>query len=169
MMKKKFFALVCVLIFVLCFTSCSVMLSKVGEIVEDIDTSTDEKKLTDEHSTDIDFQIPQLGKIHIKSYSIVDGFNDAKWLILKYDYTNLSEDNDCSVDVLRYLELYQDGASLNQITTVYDKDSETHIKPGASVEAIISLDLRNTTSDVEFELTYEEEVLSTYKLSIVSI
>ena len=168
-MKKKFLALICAMIFVMSFTSCASIMIQVGEMLGDLDDSYQKEELPVEHTTDIEFEVPEEGKIHIKSYSVTDGYNDQKLLVLKLDYTNLTEDDQCSNNTLRYLNAYQDGALLELISSVYDKDYATQIKQGSTIEVVITLILRNTTSDINFELEYEDEVLSTHTLSMVSL
>ena len=91
------------------------------------------------------------GKAVIKSYAITQGYSGPQ-LILTLDYTNTNENNnDGFYNMKNLLKLYQDGAEIKTGYSVHNKDENTQIKTGATVEVVTTYDLRNDTSDVEIE------------------
>lgn len=113
------------------------------------------------------FEIPDIGKVNLKSYVIMDGMLDTRNIVLTLEYTNTKADYDLSFNhFANYLTLYQDGAKLSSAFSSFDKEQTTTIKSGSTVEVVTSYTLRNETSDIEFECKDYNGEYGTYTLKL---
>jgi len=93
------------------------------------------------------------GTIKLKSFVVIEDIYNPKEkkLVLTVDYTNDGEMDDRFTTIWDKLLAYQDGVKLERSYSDFDKDQDTKIKPGTTLECVYTLALRNDTSDVEFE------------------
>ena len=92
----------------------------------------------------------------------------GSYLLLTYDFTNLSDD-DTGFHVLQYdFEIYQEGVALSPTSVEESKDEYSFIRPGATIEVVSAFVLRNTHSDIEICLydQYRENVVEEYVIPI---
>lgn len=110
--------------------------------------------------------------LKLKGYSIVDStiFDDAKNIIITYDYTNTGENDSQFLNLHDYmspeLKLYQDGIEIKGTVSKVSKNGATVIKPGTTIEVIHSYKLENETSDIEVELNNYDRESSTCTLKL---
>ena len=101
--------------------------------------------------------------IKLKSFVILggkyDNNADERYLVLTLDYTNnWEEDSSFGWG----FETYQDGVKLSGVYGDFDKEHDTTIKSGKTIEVVCTIKLRNDTSDVEFEVN--DETVYTLKI-----
>ncbi len=181
-MKRKIAALLA-LVFCLSLVGCGE--PKTPETVEEaveqaqgalssLEKQADEKEAAQQKEFDkseikvknAELEIPEYGKVKIKSAGIVENII-GKNLVVVYDYTNLYEsDINYYSRMAEMITLYQGGVKLDGSMTMLDKDGMTEIKPGATIEVIVSYKLRDTETDVEFEAKLGEEICGTYTLKL---
>ena len=111
----------------------------------------------------------------IKDYELVKNYDGKDTIAVSIDFTNNS-DEAASFDVAMMCDAFQDGVELDT-TSVYtdeesfdcmDDDTSKQIKPGRTIEIIVTKELENTTSPVDVEveefLGNGDEVVKTFEL-----
>lgn len=143
-MKKRRAFLLCVLLFVL-------MLFAIG-----CDSNSDDRK--DDVLGDYEVKIDSCykEKHYYKGYV----------LVIKYQFTNNS-DKPTSFSMAIEDTVYQDGIELSE-QILWNTDVGTEIKPGVTIDVEVGYELRDTTTDVEVELT-EGSIFSNSSDSILKI
>ncbi len=98
-------------------------------------------------------------EIAIKDCEMVKDYDGSDTIAVSIDFTNNSDDA-ASFDTVMMYDAFQDGMEL-ETTSVYtdeesfecmDDDVSRQIKPGKTIEVVITKKLENTTSPVEVEV-----------------
>ena len=115
----------------------------------------------------LDYDGENMSTIKLKSFVVVGSeyeFQaDDRYLILTLDYTNNQENDSFFVVNGWGFEAYQDGVKLNHgHSNGFDKEQTTQIKKGKTIEVVCTINLRNDTSDAEFEVG--DETVYTLKI-----
>lgn len=96
--------------------------------------------------------------IEIKSCRLAKDFQGKDVVIVKYLFTNVSDDNAAAFYTSFDDQVYQNGVGLNGSYVLdesanYSADNQTkEIKKGASLEVEVAYELNDTTSDIEVEV-----------------
>ena len=167
-MKKKILSLVCIVVLIFTFTSCSdkkssdsaqnpfgavnsSVMDKANDLTNILNSVPENKELQ-KKSADIELEAPERGKAHIKSYAITKGYGENTYCIVFYiDYTNTYEKDLSYTNLQSYIDVYQDNVLLAPIMLSESKDETTFIKQNSTLEVATAYILRNTTSDVTIE------------------
>ena len=104
--------------------------------------------------------ISNIGKynVEIKSCRLVKDYTGKDVVIVKYLFTNVSDDDATSFMVAFDDQVYQNGVSLNASyflddSANYSADNQTkEIKKGASLEVEVAYELNDNTTDIEVEV-----------------
>ena len=104
--------------------------------------------------------ISNIGKYkgEIKSCRVVKDYTGKDVVIVKYLFTNVSDDDATSFMVAFDDQVYQNGVSLNASyflddSANYSADNQTkEIKKGASLEVEVAYELNDNTTDIEVEV-----------------
>ena len=115
----------------------------------------------------LDYNGESMSTIKLKSFVVVgseyEHQADDRYLILTLDYTNNRENDSFFVSTGWGFEAYQDGVKLDHgYSNGFDKEQTTQIKKGKTIEVVCTINLRNDTSDVEFEVG--DETVYTLKI-----
>lgn len=102
----------------------------------------------------------QLGKytVVIDSCRLAKDYEDKPVVIVKYIFTNVSDENAVSFMVTFDDAVFQNGVGLNSAIILdddvkFDSDNQMkEIKKGASLEVEVAYELNDTTTDVEVEV-----------------
>lgn len=102
----------------------------------------------------------EIGKysVVIDSCRLAENYSGEPVVIVKYIFTNVSDDNATSFMVAFDEEVYQNGVGLNGAYVLddsanYNADNQTKdIKKGASLEVEVAYELNDTTTDIEVEV-----------------
>lgn len=95
----------------------------------------------------------------IDSCRLAEDFEGSPVVIVKYIFTNVSDDDAAAFFTTFEEHVYQNGVSLNEAyflddSAQYSSDNQTkEIKKGASIEVEIAYKLNDTTTDIEVEVT----------------
>jgi len=117
--------------------------------------------------TDITLSMPDTGEIYIHSYLITKDAYGRDILVLKMDYTNESDSDNSPNYVIADLGVYQEDVRQILIFSEYDNDERNStIRPGKTLEVIVTYELRNSTSDIYFELSDSQTVYGSVTLDI---
>ena len=113
--------------------------------------------------------------VEILSCRVVKGYDNKDVVILKYKFTNHSDD---SANFARSIsdEVYQNGVGLSGAYVLpdeanYNEDNQSKdIKPGVSLELEVSHELNDSTAPIEVELTEhlgwsDDKVTKTFTLN----
>lgn len=98
-------------------------------------------------------------KVEIESCRLAKAYDDAPVVIVKYIYTNVSDDDATSFTLAVNDEVFQNGVGLNKAYLLddsanYSSDNQSkEIKKGASIEVEVAYALNDTTSDIEVEVS----------------
>lgn len=96
--------------------------------------------------------------VGIQSCRLAKDFEGKDVVIVKYLYTNVSNDNATSFFIAFDENVYQDGVGLNESYILddsanYSADNQSkEIKKGASLEVEVAYELNDTTTDIEVEV-----------------
>ena len=99
----------------------------------------------------------------IDSCRLAEDYEGSPVVIVKYTFTNVSDDNAAAFFTTLNENVYQNGVGLNEAFVLedsanYDSGNQTkEIKKGASIEVEVAYKLNDTTSDIEVEV---EEFIS---------
>lgn len=109
---------------------------------------------------------PTIGNQNVGQYSVtIDGCRLAKdydgkdVVIVKYTFTNVSDDEPASFMWSMSDKVFQDGISLDRAIVSgdewnYDSDNQMkEIKKGASIQLEVAYELNDTTSNIEVEVS----------------
>ena len=107
----------------------------------------------------------ELGKytVVIDSCRLAEDYSGKPVVIVKYLYTNVSNEEATSFMIAFDEEVYQNGVGLNEAYILddsanYSADNQTKdIKKGATLEVEVAYELNDTTTDIEVEV---EELFS---------
>lgn len=97
--------------------------------------------------------------IVIDSCRLAKSYDDKPVVIVKYVYTNVSNDNPTSFMFAFEDEVFQNGVGLNESYFVddsanYSSDNQSkEIKAGATIEVEVAYELNDTTTDIEIEVS----------------
>lgn len=110
------------------------------------------------------------GEATLKSFYVTGSSYNSNdnFIFLTYDYTNTSED-DCGFYGLNYYyKVYQDGVELVSILGEHNKDQNTAVRPGTTIEVVECFMLRDTQSDIEICVFGENhaDIAQEYKFPI---
>lgn len=102
----------------------------------------------------------EIGKysVVIDSCRLADDYSGKPVVIVKYIFTNISDEDSASFMVAFDEEVYQNGVGLNDAyvlddTANYNADNQTkEIKKGATLEVEVAYELNDTTTDIEVEV-----------------
>lgn len=95
----------------------------------------------------------------IDSCRLAKSFDDKDVVIVKYIYSNVSNDEPTAFYIAFEAEVYQDGIGLNEAYILddsanYNADNQTkEIKKGASLEVEVAYELNDSTTDIEVEVS----------------
>ena len=98
-------------------------------------------------------------KVEIKSCRLAKDYAGKDVVIVKYVFTNVSDDDAAAFYTALDAKVYQDGVGLNEAYILgesanYSTDNQTkEIKKGASIEVEEAYELNDTTTDIEVEVT----------------
>lgn len=96
--------------------------------------------------------------VEIQSCRLAKNYEGKDVVIVKYLYTNVSNDDATAFYVAFDETVYQNGVGLNESYVLddsanYSADNQTkEIKKGASLEVEVAYELNDTTSDIEVEV-----------------
>jgi len=120
----------------------------------------------------------EIGKytVVIDSCRLAKDYAGKEVVIVKYVFTNVSDDNAVSFMFAFDDAVYQDGVGLNQSYILDDSakfsaDNQTkEIKKGASLEVEVAYELNDSTTDIEVEVkelfSFDDQTLKkTFKIS----
>ena len=94
----------------------------------------------------------------IDSCRIAKDYENDPVVIVKYIFTNVSDDDSASFSLSFDDEVYQNGVGLNKAYVLkdsakYNADNQTKaIKKGATLEVEVAYELNDTTTDIEVEV-----------------
>lgn len=97
-------------------------------------------------------------KVEIQSCRLAKDYMGKDVVIIKYLYTNVSNDDATAFYVAFDETVYQNGVGLNESYALddsanYSGDNQTkEIKKGASLEVEVAYELNDTTTDIEVEV-----------------
>lgn len=102
----------------------------------------------------------KIGKysVEIKSCRLAKDYEKKPVVIVKYTFTNVSNDGGASFWIAFNDQVYQNGVGLNEALILpedanYDYDNQTKtIKKGASIDVEVAYVLNDTTTDIEVEV-----------------
>ena len=102
----------------------------------------------------------EIGKysVVIDSCRMAEDYEGDPVVIVKYIFSNLSDDDAAAFYLTFNDKVYQDGVGLNEAyilkdTANYSSDNKTkEIKKGASIEVEVAYELNDTTTDIEVEV-----------------
>lgn len=95
----------------------------------------------------------------IDSYRMTSDFEGKPVMIVKYIFTNVSNDNATSFSVAFEDAAYQNGVGLNESWLLEDsadynmEDQNKEIKKGATIDVEVAYELNDLSSDVEIEVS----------------
>ena len=108
-------------------------------------------------------------KVEIVSCRLAKDYGGKDVVIVKYNYTNVSNDTATSFMVAVDDNVYQNGVGLNRAIIIDDSvnynsdDQMKEIKKGASLEVEIAYELNDTTTDIEVKvselISFDDKVL----------
>ena len=96
--------------------------------------------------------------VKIDSCRLAKDYEGDPVVIVKYIFTNVSNDTATAFYVAMDAEVYQNGVGLNESyfladSANYNSDNQTkEIKKGASIEVEVAYELNDTTTDIEVEV-----------------
>lgn len=97
--------------------------------------------------------------VEIDSCRLAKSFDDKDVVIVKYIFSNVSNDEPTAFYIAFEAEVYQDGVGLNEAYILedsanYNADNQTkEIKKGASLEVEVAYELNDSTTDIEVEVS----------------
>lgn len=97
--------------------------------------------------------------VEIKSCRLAKDYEGKNVVIVKYVFSNISNDDSAAFYTSLDANVYQDGVGLNESYFVadsanYDAGNQTKaIKAGASIEVEVAYELNDTTTNIEVEVT----------------
>ena len=102
----------------------------------------------------------EIGKysVAIDSCRLAEDYSGKPVVIVKYVFTNVSDEDAASFMVAFDEEVYQNGVGLNNAYVLddsanYSADNQTkEIKKGATLEVEVAYELNDTTTDIEVEV-----------------
>lgn len=98
-------------------------------------------------------------EVAIKDYELVKDYDGKDTIAISIEFTNNSDES-ASFDVAMMCDAFQDGVELDT-TSIYtdeesldcmDDDTSKQIKPGKTIEIVVTKELDNTTSPVDVEI-----------------
>ncbi|MDO4618900.1 MAG: DUF5067 domain-containing protein [Clostridia bacterium] len=98
-------------------------------------------------------------QIDILSCRLAKDYENKDVVIVKYNYTNVSDDSAASFSLAFMDSVYQNGVGLNKAYVLndsanYSSDNQNkEIKKGASIEVEVAYELNDTTTDIEVEVS----------------
>lgn len=120
----------------------------------------------------------EIGKytVVIDSCRLAKTFDDKDAVIVKYVFTNVSDDNATAFFTAFDETVYQNGVGLNEAYILddsanYSSDNQTKkIKKGSSIEVEVAYELNDATTDIEVEVeeffSFEDTVIKkTFQIS----
>lgn len=151
----------------------------VGSMADDIDSDTDSSYSQDvsaEDGTQSDGNVIDGNTIGdygcvVKSATVCKDWTDKDAVLITYEFTNNSSDS-ISFDVALDAKAFQDGVGLE--TAILDSDEtdylDVEIKPGVTKEVKKAYVLRDTSTDVEIEISElislsDDKLVSTVKIA----
>lgn len=114
--------------------------------------------------------------VEISDCRLAKDFEGKDVVIIKYKFTNISNDTPTSFWVAFDDGAYQNGVGLNNAYVLeesanYSEDNQTkEIKKGASIDVEVAYELNDTTTDVEVEVTElfsfdDKTITKTFKIT----
>ena len=114
--------------------------------------------------------------VEIKSCRLAKDYEGKNVIIVKYGFTNNTNDTPTSFMVAFDDTAFQNGVGLNETyfladSAKYSSDNQTkEIKKGASIDVEVAYELNDTTTDVEIEVeelfSFDEKVIKkTFKIN----
>ena len=111
-------------------------------------------------SAEVETEGSNIGKyqVEIQSCRLAKDYTGKDVVIVKYLYTNVSNDDATAFYIAFDAEVYQNGVGLNESYVLddsaeYSSDNQTKaIKKGASLEVEVAYELNDTTTDIEVEV-----------------
>lgn len=176
-MKKKIFSLICIVVLVFTFASCSGKKSDTGAqnpfgttqitIPNSALSAVYGREEPQKKSVDVEIQCLEFGKLHINSYALVKDYDGKTDCILFYaDYTNQYEKDLPFTNLKQILDVYQGNIRLSGTLLPECKDEETRIKQNSSIEVVTAYVLRDTTTDITIECKDIDSIFDSETISI---
>ncbi len=114
--------------------------------------------------------------VEIDSFRLANDYEGSPVVIVKYIFTNVSDEDPTSFSVAFEDAVYQNGVGLNKSYFVEDSanyegdDASKEIKAGATIVVEIAYELNDTTTDIEVEVSEfwswsDDKVVKTFKIS----
>lgn len=110
------------------------------------------------------------GEATLKSFYVTDSsYNSEQDVIfLTYNFTNTAEADTGFYGLKAFHRVYQDGVELIPILEAHNKDENTAVRSGTTIEVVECYILRNTDSDIEICVLGENhtDIAQEYKFPI---
>lgn len=143
---------------------------------EDAESSTADQGSDSAQTTKADDTAIGDYSVEILESRLAKDFEGKDVVIIKYNYTNVADDNPTAFYIAFDSAAFQNGVGLNESYVLddsanYNEDNQTkEIKKGASIEVEVAYELNDTTTDVEVEVqelfSFEERTIKkTFKIA----